>query len=246
MPLQLNLAMTPLEIDSATLLPANFAWMACHFCEQTEGIANTPEKLPEGAMLILTDREPCSGHSPGLVAQQLADAAARLHCESVLLDFQRPWNAEADAMVKAIVGALPCSVAVTEAFATDISCPVFLSPCPLHMPLATYLKPWDSREIWLEAALCQEKITIDQDGTTITPIYPTESLSGGFFDERLCCHYVTNIQDNAITFTLFDTPEALEKKLEMAHSLGVTRAVGLYQELGTFLLGRYISDCSIV
>ena len=185
-------------------------------------------------MLILTDREPCSGHSPSLVAQQLGDAAARLHCESVLLDFQRPWDAESDAMVKAIVATLPCPTAVTEAFATDISCPVFLSPCPLHMPLATYLRPWSGREIWLEAALCQERIVVARTGTAITPIYPTEILDGGFFDRKLCCHYIAKVQEDRIAFTLYDTQETLKQKLELAHSLGVTRAVGLYQELGAF------------
>ena len=35
-----------------------------------------------------------------------------------------------------------------------------------------------------------------------------------------------------IRFTLFDTRDSLQQKLEKAHSLGVTRAVGLYQELG--------------
>ena len=51
MPLPLNLAMTPLEIASTPALPEKIAWMACHFCEQTEGIANIPEKLPEGVFL---------------------------------------------------------------------------------------------------------------------------------------------------------------------------------------------------
>ena len=232
MVLPLNLAMTSSEITAADTLPERIAWMACHFCNQTECITNLPESLPEGAMLILTDREPCSGHSAVLVARQLKDATERLRCESVLLDFQRPWDAEADAMVKTIIGALPCTVAVTEAFAKDLDCPVFLGPCPLHMPLAEYLQPWSGREIWIEAALCQEGITVTPSGTTVFPIYPTEVLNGGFCDKKLWCRYVTDVQADRIIFTLFDTRETLEKKLELAHSLGVTRAVGLYQELG--------------
>lgn len=238
MPLPLNLAMTPSEITTAPFLPANLAWMACHFCACTEGIADIPESLPEQAMLILNDRQSCAGHSRDLVVQQLLGAIHKLHCESVLLDFQRPWEPEGDAMVKAIVQALPCPVAVTESFAGDLTCPIFLAPCPLHLALTEYLRPWTGREVWLEAALCQEEIIITKGGTTFSPIFPTQEPDGGFYDGNLHCRYRTNISDDRITFTLFDTHETLQRKLEQAQSLGVTRAVGLYQEIGTFLSGK--------
>ena len=135
MVLPLNLAMTPSEIATTVSLPERISWMSCHFCPYTEGITNTPEALPEGAMLILTDRENCSGHSRDLVAQQLLDTVQKLHCESVLLDFQRPPNPELEAMVTAIVQALPCPEAVTESYAASLDCPVFLPPCPLHIPM---------------------------------------------------------------------------------------------------------------
>ena len=182
MVLPLNLAMTPSEIACCTALPDRIAWMSCHFCSCTEGIANIPEALPECAMLILTDRESCNGHSPDLAARQLLDTVSRLRCESVLLDFQRPWCAESAAMVRAIVRALPCPAAVTEAFADETDGPVFLAPCPLHMPLDAYLRPWKEREVWLEAALCQERITVTADGVSCTPVFPTQALDGGFHD----------------------------------------------------------------
>lgn len=238
MPLPLNLAMTPSEIAAALQLPPNPAWMACHFCPCTTGIANIPKVLPEHAMLILNDRVSCIGHSPDLVAQQLLEVVESFQCGSVLLDFQRPWDAESDIMVKVITRALPCPVAVTEAFAGGLSCPVFLSPAPLHQALEQHLAPWAGREIWLEAALCQERITVTKDGAVYTPIFPTQPLDGGFYDERLHCRYHTAVSDDSITFTLFDTRETLKAKLEFAHSLGVARAVGLYQELGTFLTGK--------
>lgn len=238
MPLPLNLAMTPPEIAAASSLPANFAWMACHFCAYTEGITDIPEDLPERAMLILNDRQRCEGHSRDLVAQQLLETVQRFHCACVLLDFQRPREPESDAMVKVIVQALPCPVAVTEPFARDLTCPVFLAPCPLHLPLSAYLRPWSGREVWLEAALCQEEITVTKNGSVFSPIFPTQELDGGFYDDKLHCRYRTNISDDRIVFTLFDTHETLQRKLEQAQSLGVTRAVGLYQEIGTFLSGK--------
>ena len=238
MVLPLILAMTQSEIGAVSKLPHKIAWMSCHFCACTEGIANIPEALPVGAMLILTDRESCSGHSPDLAARQLQDTVSRLRCESVLLDFQRPWCAESGVMVRAIAAALPCPVAVTEAFAKETDGPVILAPAPAHLPLAAYLRPWKEREVWLEAALCQETITVTKEGVSYAPVFPTQALSGGFHDRKLHCRYRTSVSPDCISFTLFDTPETLAEKLEAARSLGVSRAVGLYQELGTFLTGK--------
>ena len=161
-----------------------------------------------------------------------------LNCESVLLDFQRPPEPEAEAMVSRIASALSCPVAVTERFAKEPDCPVFLSPAPLHLPLADHLAPWRGREIWLEAALCQEEVLITEKGMTRNSIFPTERLDGGFYNEDLRCCYRTEVSEDCIRFTLFDTPESLKKKLEFAASLGVARAVGLWQELQTFSSGK--------
>ena len=190
---------------------------------------------------MLNDRMPCQGHSADLVAQQLSDAVVRLECESVLLDFQRPPDTESRVMVETIMGALPCPAAVTEAFAIDLGCPVFLSPSPLHTPLQAHLEPWHGREIWLEAALCQERITVTGNGSTVTPIFPTQQLDGGLYDNRLYCRYHTAVTNEHISFTLYDTPDTLREKLRLAQSLGVVRAIGLYQELETFLTGKQSS-----
>lgn len=232
MVLPLYLALTAAEMSAFSSVTFPCAYMACQFSPYTEGLTNIPKALPEGAILILDDRMPCCGHSPGLVAQQLRDAVEWLNCESVLLDFQRPPDPESESMVQTIIETLNCPVAVTEGFAKNIPCPVFLSPAPLHLPLSEHLNPWQGREIWLEAALCQEKIIVTRDGTEFTPQFPPDGLSGGFYEEDLCCRYCTKADDEHITFTLFDTPESLQNKLAHADSLGVSRAVGLYQELG--------------
>ena len=237
MVLPLNLAMTPAEMSSADGIPTKIAWMACHFSPYTLGISNIPSSLPGGSMLILNDRFPCQGHSPSLAAQQLQDAADRLECESVLLDFQRPPEPEAEAVVRSIVDMLPVPVAVTAPYAHGLSSPVFLSPAPLHMELVDWLSPWQGREIWLEAALCQETASVTEQGSIFSPLSAPDMTEGGFFDETLCCSYRTEVLEHAIRFTLFDTPDTLKTKLEKARSLGVTRAVGLYQELGPFLTG---------
>lgn len=231
MVLPLNLAMTAGEMDRCTSLPEHIAWMACQFSPYAEGIANIPKELPPGAMLILNDRFPCQGHSGSLAAEQLADISARFACKNILLDFQRPADEESKAVIRAILESSPCPVGVSELYAQGLDCPVFLSPAPLHLPLEEHLAPWQGREIWLEAALCQEIATVTETGASFSPQFPTDKLEGGFYDETLCCNYRTQITDGEIRFTLFDSPESLPEKMKKAHSLGVTRAVGLYQEL---------------
>lgn len=232
MVLPLYLALTAAEISRHAPLPDFCAYMACHFSPYTEGLSNIPDALPPGSILILNDRIPYQDHSADLIAGQLTAAVARLGCESVLLDFERPPEVETCAVVNTILQSLPCPVAVTESFGEEFSCPIFLPPAPLHMPLAEYLAPWQGREIWLEAALCQERITVTKSGVSFAPIFPTQQLDGGFYEKKLHCRYDTTVSHDSITFTLFDTPETLNKKLELAHDLGVARAVGLYQELG--------------
>ena len=231
MVLPLYLAMNASEMTRFPV-PDNCAWMACHFSSYGEGITNLPVSLPPGAMLILNDRIPCQGHSADLVADQISEAVSRFGCESVLLDFQRPENPETELIVRSILSILPCPVCVTECYGKDLACPILLGPCPLYMPLEEYLKPWKDREVWLEAALCQQTITVTQDGADFACCIPSDGYEDGFYDDALCCQYFTQIEDESIQFTLFDTLTSLEKKLEKAHTLGVTRAVGLWQELG--------------
>lgn len=231
MVLPLYLAMTAAQMQGSDVPPERAAWMACHFSPYCQGLSNLPQLLPPGAMLILNDRLPCDGHCPSLVAQQLKEAVEQFGCSNVLLDFQRPGEAETEAMVKAIIEALPCPVAVSDCYAAELDCPVFLPPAPLHQPLESYLQPWQNREIWLEAALCQEVVTVGTGGTSFLPQFPTDCLEGGFYEDTLKCRYLAEIREERIQFTLFDTRESLERKLELAASLGVKCAVGFYQEL---------------
>lgn len=231
MALPMFLAMTAAEMSGADPIPEHPAWLSCHFSPYTQGITNLPDKLPAGSMLILDDRFPCQGHSASLVAGQLAEAVQQHGCKSLLLDFQRPDNPEAEAVIRQILDEAPCPVAVSEAYAAYPSCPVFLSPAPLHVPLENHIAPWAGREIWLEAALCQEQIIVTESGVQFIPQLPTEVPEGGFFDEVLCCRYRSEVSDGEIRFHLFDTRDSLEAKLKKAHSLGTVRAVGLYQEL---------------
>ena len=232
MVLPLYLALTGAEISAQPSLPASLAYMACSFSPYGPGLSGIPAALPAGSMLILNDRMRCQSHSADLVAGQLQEAVTRLGCESVLLDFQRPLEPDSQAIASKVIQSLSCPVAVTEGFANQLDCPVFLSPAPLHLPLEVHLAPWQGREIWLEAALGQEEVCVTAQGTTAATQFPPAGLTGGFYEDTLRCHYHTAVQPDRVSFTLFDTPESLRKKLDLAASLGVKRAVGLWQELG--------------
>ena len=229
MVLPLYLAITAQEMDATDDLPASMGWMACHFDPAGPGLRDLPEALPPETMLILNDRFPCRGHDPQLVLTQLAEAAKKLSCGGVLLDFEREPDACSRAIAEALAVSLPCPVGAPPGFSEKTA--VFLPPCPLHIPLADHLRPWRGREIWLEVALQQQMVTVTGNGTQLDPAVPADR-QGGTFDEILLCQCVTEISEEEVRFILFDTPETLKRKLKEAARLGASKAVGLYQELG--------------
>lgn len=226
------LAMTAAEFAGTEALPVKAAWMACHFSPYGIGLSNCPEQLPKDAMIILNDRTPIHGHDPALIARQLCQLAEQFGAACVLMDFQRPDNWETAAVAKAAVQALPCPVGVSESYAKGLSCPVFLPPPPLDQPLDTYLSSWQGREIWLEAALDGAVITLTPEGAQTVPMTHWAGSETGHAEEALHCHYITQVEENQIRFTLFRSPEDIKAMLQEAAAQGVTQAVGLYQELG--------------
>ena len=225
------LAMTAAEIGEGTSLPPKIAWMACHFSPYSTGLSNRPRSLPPDSLLILNDRTPIHRHDPEVIAAQLAECVENLQCSGVLLDFQRPNCQETAALAALLPGALPCPVAVSALYAGESGYPVFLPPVPHHTPLADHLAPWQDREIWLELALDGEIITLTESGVAFAPLPSEEALDGGHAEDALHCHYRVELLENAAKFTLWRTPEDLKALLDEAGPLGVSHAVGLYQEL---------------
>lgn len=226
------LAMTAAEIGTSAPLPPSIAWMACHFSPYGTGLSGRPKALPPGSVLMLDDITPIHGHDPELIAAQLKECADAFACAGVLLDFQRPGNEEAKGLVQVLAGSLPCPVAVSEPYAQDVDCPVFLPPAPLHEPLGEYLASWQGREVWLEMALDGEVITLTESGASFTSLPPGEIFESGHREETLHCHYKIALEENAARFTLWRTREDLDALLEEADSLGISYGVGLFQELG--------------
>lgn len=230
MTFEVYLAMTAAEMAAAPALPEHIGYMACHFSPYTTGLSNLPEGLPKDSMLILNDRTPPRGHDPKHILRQLEQAVERLECGCVLLDFQRPGCEETAEITKSLLG-LPCPIGVSELYAQALDCPVFLPPVPLDVTVREHLAPWEGREIWLEAALDSLAVTVGATGTAFH-----SALSGQpslpHRHEALCCHYGVSLTESQAVFTLRRTAEDLKTVLEMAKQYGVSKAVGLYQELG--------------
>ena len=187
--------------------------------------------IPHPAFLVLEDSQiPPPGVLPVVTDAFRVDRQFLLRLcqgrEALLLDFERPPSAD----TKKLIQDLPCPAAAPPGYAEEG--PVFLPPPPLHVPPENYLAPWKDREVWLEAALQKQVITVTAEGAVISPVSPSGELSGGFYSETLCCRFTQKLTEDRAVFTLFDTPDTLKRKLERAASLGVTRAVGLYLELG--------------
>ena len=227
MVLPLYLAMMDREMQDSPLLPPHIARMGCSFDPDGPGLLNLPEVFPQHGMLIVDDRHPIGGHDPVLVTATLAEAVDRLGIDRILLDFERPPTPVSQAMAARIAQTLPCPVGMPPDYGAALDCPLFLPPCPLHVPMAEYLSRWSNREIWMEARMLQQTITITPQGTVYGIPSPADNLTGGYFDNILRCQCITEITDDQVVFTLYDTPETIKNKWNHPN---ISRAIGLCQD----------------
>ena len=229
MALPLYLAQTAAEM-AGNPHSGHLAWMACHFSSGGKGLSNLPEMLPACAMLILDDSTPLDGHDPALIAEQLSEVIAGQRCESLLLDFQRAQIPGQQELAELLIASLPCPVGVSDIYARALSCPVFLSPVPPDQRLSDHLTPWQGREIWLEAALDGLMLTLTEAGCSAEALY--DFPEDGLEENTLHCHYTVGTTAGSAIFRLWRTRADLENLLKEAEALGITKAIGLWQELG--------------
>lgn len=219
------LAQTSEEFHGCASLPRHLAWMACHFSPYGRGLVNLPPALPRDAMVILNDRIPMTHHDPELILQQLRQLAPAY----LLLDFQQQATTRPMELTRLLVTALPCPVGVPAAYGKELDCPLFLPLPPPDAPLDVHLRSWQGREIWLELALNAMTYTVTEQGAA--PGDLTLIPSEGQTDSDLCCHYQLSLTDEKAEFALWRTREDLDSLLDQAGAFGVTKAVGLWQEL---------------
>ena len=229
------LAVTGAEMANLPNLSEKTAYMACHFCPSTPGISNIPGKLPPNSLLLLDDSIPPAEHDARLVVSQLSQAAQRLGCAGVYLDFQRPGYPLL-AQIAAEASKLSCPVAVSQLYSSGNRLPAVLPPPPLDIPLAAYLSPWQGRGIWLELALDAKQLTLTPKGCEESPLEAIQSQ--GFFDKKLCCRSSVRTEKNAAIFSLWRTYEDILALSRLAESLGVIHTLGLYRELKSHMQRR--------
>ena len=223
------LALTGAEFHSCRKLPDKIAWMACHFSPYGTGQSNLPQKLPEGALLILNDRTPIHGHDPQRILDQIREVILAFKCHALLIDFQRPRCDAAVDVVQALA-TLPCPVAVSSPYIDGSNCAIFVPPVPLLTPVGDHLVQWAGRDIWLDIAAERLQIRLTEDGSAVHPLYTPDLPECPLQDPQLHCHYRIDLADHRADFTLQRTKDDLQDLLEDARSHGATHAVGLYQE----------------
>lgn len=225
------LAMTAAEIQNTDPLPEKIAYMACHFSPYSTGISNVPASLPPGSMLILNDVTPICKHKPKDIADQICQCIQDNNCTSLLLDFQREPTEDMKAVTKAILEAAECPTAVTAPMAEVFSCPVFLPPCSPIQPLEAYLGQWHQHKIWIEVTTAPTVVTITHNGCQWIQGESKSEDSNVHQDSHLHCHYTIHPEKDSAVFTLWRTQQDLDDLLTQAESMGVTQAVGLYQQM---------------
>ena len=230
MVLPLYLAMTPGEMAGNFASADHIACLSCHFSPWGRGLSGMPEGLPPECLLILDDRTPMEGHDPERIRRELEELLRKQSCCGLLLDFQRPGNPAQQELARILTASLPCPVGVSEFYARELNCPVFLPPVPVDRPLKDHLIPWQGREIWLEAALDGITLTLTREGCQEAPLpdFPDTGLQ----HNGLHCHYAIEVEEASAVFRLWRTEADLSSLLDEAKSRGVTRAIGLWQELG--------------
>ena len=229
MAIDVYLGLTEGEIRKNTALPRKTAWMACHFSSNSCGISNIPRQLPKGSLLILDDSTPIQGHDPSKVRDMLTELVETQGCTALLLDFQRQG---ADEMVTALYEGLPCPVAVSSPYGAMTQGPVLLPPVPTFRLLKEHIKLWAGRELWVELSPEGCEMRVDEKGAQVEPWWLEGELP--FRHERLHCHYRTELRPGMAVFRGCRTAEDLDGLLAEAEGLGITTALGLWQEFPRF------------
>ena len=231
MEIPMYLAMTAAELRDVKTLNGHMAWLSCLFSPYSTGLSNVPKTLPPGSMLMLNDRMPICGHDSELIAKTLCNTAKELDCSGIVLDFQRTGYDALYDVVRAVMDRACCPVGVSDLYASGFDCPVLVPPIALHVLPKDALAPWEGREIWLELSSSGTEICVTEKGSQYTPLL-CPSLDGVVHCEpELHCHYTITAKEDRVLFHLGRTKEDQISLLESARELGVSCALGLWQEI---------------
>ncbi len=233
MDIKCYLAMTAAEYISATDIPDNLAWMACHFSLYGTGITNKPLSLPRGSMLILNDRIPPHRHNRKSIAEQMNQVIEENQCAFVLLDFQQKFNSETQEIAAYLTSNLSVPTGVSETYAADLDCAVFLNALPLRTPISKAVSMWKGRKLWLEIATDSEDVYISQDKSIIK--HCDKVITDEHYKStELHCKYTIEAEADTANITIQRDFNNLSELMLDASQSGVELFIGLYQQLATY------------
>ena len=230
MNLSIYMAFVAAESEAILRYKGKAAWLGYHLSAFDSGITPRPSFLDSCHMLVLTDETPLLHHDPQKVTSEICAEAKSLGCEKILLDFQRPPTEKSLVLAKSILRSAPCAVGITECYANDTDCSVFLPSPPLWTPLQETIAPWKGRDIWLEIFPEDGCITITKKGGNYSPSAPLENYP--FCDNALCLSYSTEQYAQQVKVHLHRGITEMKAFLHLADSLGISAAIGLYQQFG--------------
>ncbi len=211
-------------------------WMGASFSSNHTGLSNLPEALPPSSVLLVDDRIIPEEHDPERIIEELLRCKEQTCFESIILDFQNPYNKPCVQMAEHIAQALPCSVAVTPPYKDLSHGPILLPPHPPDIPFDEYTEPYSGRELWLEVTTENTVLTLTESGCTVHTEQQDEFTEPMFTDEQLCCSYHIKVTENNAVFSLFHRIEDLEQLSKKYSHIGLKRMIGLYDDWMPFYL----------
>lgn len=202
-------------------MPQNSAW----FYDKMQETSGIPPNLPPNSIIVLHDQE-YTAYDP----DKVASFVSQYDCSGVLLDLQKINSHSSNLLIEAL-DQLHVPFCVSASYAQNDARAVFIPPVPLTIPLAQYIAPWRGRTIWLELALDGQLVTVTPDSSTERYLPAVKYPSEGRHDQHLHCHYEIKLTEQAAIFTLWRTKEDIDELLIEADQLGISLAIGLWQEL---------------
>ena len=230
MAIPICLALTAAELAGMQDTPSPMGWLACHFSPYSQGLSNMPPPLQPDSVLILDDSNPFTVHQGTLIVEQLLEYQKTCPIKALVLDFQYQNDRNLRILADLLRAKLPYPVIAPPEYAGADS-PVLLPPCPLQLPLAEHIAPYQNRQIWLEIALNGLNVTVTSSGCIQEPFEYGRDGAYPHWDPRLLCHYKISKTPESITFQMQRTRSGLTRLMTEAEDLGVCHAIGLWQEL---------------
>ncbi|MBO7252480.1 MAG: hypothetical protein J6V25_07625 [Oscillospiraceae bacterium] len=224
------LAVTAAEMEENPQISAPAAILGPTFTQEPPGISSLPEHFPEGSVLMVSDLILPQPHIMNPICDALRQFVFSTGCQNLILDFQQPGKETAAALIHLLLQELPCSVIVSDLYAQELSCPVFLSPLPYCKKLTKHLAPWKNRDIWLDLSAQPEIVTLHEQGINTCIPEQFRQRMPCHEDAALFCHYTIAKTENSAEFTMWRTKADLEHLLTEAENCGIKAAVALFQE----------------